>query len=66
MVAGILRRLGQLRDGHVRRGHVRIAEAEVDHVLAGAAQLELEAIDLRERVRGQRADPAEPDLGRPL
>ena len=66
MVARILRGLGELLDGHVRGGHVRVAEAEVDHVLAGASQLELDSLDLRERVRRQRSDPAEPDLGRPL
>jgi hypothetical protein len=66
VVAGIPRRLGQLVDGHVRRGHVRVAEAEVDHVLAGASQFELDPVDLGERVRRQRSDPAEPDLGRPL
>jgi hypothetical protein len=66
VVPGVLRRLGQLRDCHLRGRHVRIAEAEIDDVLAGSTQLELEAVDLRERVRRQRTDPAEPDLGRPL
>jgi hypothetical protein len=66
VVARILRRLGELLDGNVRGRHVRVAEAEVDHVLAGASQLELDPLDLRERVGRQRSDPTEPDRGRPL
>jgi hypothetical protein len=66
VVPRVLRGLGQLGDRDLRGRHVRIAEAEVDDVLAGPAQLELEAVDLRKRVRRQRTDPAEPDLGRPL
>jgi len=66
VVPRVLGRFGQLGDRHVRRRHVGIAEAEVDDVLAGPTQLQLEAVDLRERVRRQRTDPAEPDLGRPL
>ena len=66
MVAWILRGFGQLLHGHVGRRHVRIPEAQIDHVLAGAAQLELEPVDLGERVRRQRTDPAKPDLERPL
>ena len=59
MVARLARRLAQLRDRDVRRGHVRIAEAEVDHVLAGPPQLELDPVDLGEGVGRQLVDSAE-------
>ncbi len=62
MVPRVVRRLGQLLDGHVRGGHVGVPEPEVDDVLACAAQLELDALDLGEGVRRQRTDPAKPDL----
>ena len=52
VVAWEQRRLPQLLDGDLRRRDVGIAEAEVDHVLTGAAQLELEALDLGECVWG--------------
>jgi hypothetical protein len=57
VVARVLRRLGQLAHGDFRRGDVGIAEAEIDDVLACAAQLELEAVDLGEGVRRERLDP---------
>ena len=59
VVARQERRLPQLLDGDLRRRDVGIAEAEVDHVLAGAAQLELEALDLGECVWREGVDPAE-------
>ena len=40
MVGGFRGRLLQLGDGHVGRRQVGIAEPEVDHVLAGAPQLQ--------------------------
>ena len=59
MVARVAHRLGELlhRDG--RRREVGVAEREVDHVFAGAPELHLQRVDLRERVRRQRVDPAE-------
>jgi hypothetical protein len=62
----IVRGLRELFDGDVRRGHVRVAESEVDHILACAAQFELDPLDLGKGVRRQRTDPAEPELGRSL
>ena len=56
VVARQQRGLAQLLDGDLRRRDVGVAEAEVDHVLAGAAQLELQALDLGEGVRGKRVD----------
>ena len=61
MVARDERGLAQLLDGDLRWGHVRVAEAEVDHVLARTAKLELEPLDLGERVGRQRVDA--PELG---
>jgi hypothetical protein len=51
VVARARRGLAQLLDRDRGRGQVRVAEPEVDHVLAGAAQLELQVIDRREDVR---------------
>ena len=59
MVAREQRRLAQLLDGDLRRRDVGIAEAEVDHVLAGAPQLELQPLDLGEGVGREGVDPAE-------
>src|SRR5581483_5856207 len=59
MVARDERRLAQLLDGDLRRRHIRIAEAEVDDILAGSAKLELEPLHLRERVRRERVDAPE-------
>jgi hypothetical protein len=58
MVPRFARGLGELLDRHLGRGEVGVAEAEVDDVLTGAAQLELEPVDLGERVRGQGVDAA--------
>ena len=43
----------QLLDRDLRRGHVRVPEAEIDHVLAGAPELELEPLDLGKGIRRQ-------------
>ena len=61
VVARQQRRLAQLLDRNLGRRHVGVAEAEVDHVLALAAQLELQPLDLGECVRRQRVDS--PELG---
>jgi hypothetical protein len=54
------RRLGELVDGDLRRRDVRVAEAQVDDVLAGAAQLQLQPLDLGERVGREVGDTGEP------
>ena len=59
MVARVLRRLAELLDREVGRGEVGVAEAEVDDVVTGAAELEREVADHREDVRRQVVDPAE-------
>jgi len=59
VVPGLRRCLGQLLDGDLGRREVGIPEAEVDHVLAGAPQVQLQPVDLRERVGRQGVDPAE-------
>ena len=53
VVARLRRRLRQLVDGRGRGGQVGVPEAEVDHVLARAAQLELQLLGDREDVRGE-------------
>ena len=59
MVAWEKRRLAQLLDGDLRRRNIGVPEAEVDDVFACAPQLELQPLDLGERVRGERIDSAE-------
>ena len=59
MVAGVVRRLGQLLDRDVGRGQVGVAEAEVDDVGAGSPRLDLQPVDDGEDVRRQVRDPAE-------
>ena len=59
VVARKERGLAQLLDGDLGRRHVGIAEAEVDHILARTPQLELQPLDLGERIRRQGVDPAE-------
>ena len=59
VVARIAHRFGQLLDRDRRRRHVGVAEREVDDVLACSPELHLQRVDLRERVRRQRVDPAE-------
>ena len=51
-------RFGQLLDHGRRRGEVRVAEAEVDHVVPGAAQLELQLLGHREDVRREQRNAA--------
>ena len=51
-------RLDQLLDDRRRRGEVGVAEAEVDHVLARAPQLQLQLLGHREDVRRERRDAA--------
>ena len=41
----------QLLDRDLRRRHVRVPEAEIDHILARAPELELEPLDLGKGVR---------------
>ena len=65
MVARQERCLAQLLDGDLRRRHVRVPEAEVDHVLAGTAELELEALDLGEGVRRECVDAPKLHGGHP-
>ena len=59
MVARVLGRFRQLLDRELGRGQIGVAEAEVDDVLAGPAQLEREVADRREDVRRQAVDAAE-------
>ena len=59
MVPRVARRLGQLLDRDLRRRHVRVAEPEVDHVLAGPPGCHLERVDLGEGVRRQGVDASE-------
>ena len=59
MVARIANRLGELLDGDVGRGDIGVAEGEVDHVLAAAARVHLESIDVRHHVRRQTGDAPE-------
>jgi len=59
MVARQERCLAQLLDRDLRRRHVGIPEAEVDHVLAGATELELQPLDLGEGVRREGVDAPE-------
>jgi len=59
VVAGVVRRLGELLDRDARRGDVGVAEPEVDHVASGPAGLDLEPVDDREDVRRQAGDATE-------
>ena len=54
VVARQQRSLAQLLDGDLRRRDVGVAEAEVDHVLARAPQLELQALDFGEGIGRER------------
>jgi hypothetical protein len=47
----LARRLAELLDRDVGRREIGVAEAEIDHVLARAAKLELEVVDRCEDVR---------------
>ena len=58
VVARLRGSLRELRDGQLRRGDVRVAEPQVDHVLACPPELELQPLDLGEGVRRQQRDPA--------
>ena len=58
MVAGVVGCLGELLDCEIRRGEIRVAEAEVDDVVAGATKLERQVADHREDVRRQVVDAA--------
>ena len=58
VVARVRGRLGQLLDRRRRRGEVGVAEPEVDHVLPGTAQLQLQLLGHREDVRRERRDTA--------
>ena len=51
VVAGVARRFGQFLDRHRRAGDVRVAEAEVDYIVAGMACLVPQLVDGREHVR---------------
>jgi hypothetical protein len=53
----IARRLGQRGHDVRRRRQVRIADPQVDQVLAQLALLLLERVDAGEEVRGQLTDP---------
>ena len=53
MVAGVVRRLGELLDRDVGRRQVGVAEPEVDDVLAGSPCLDLQPVDDGEDVRRQ-------------
>jgi hypothetical protein len=59
VVAGDARGLGELVDDDRRRRKVGVAEAEIDHVLAGAPKLPLELVDGGEDVRRQVRDAPE-------
>jgi hypothetical protein len=59
VVARVPDGLPELLDRDLRRGQVRIAEAQIDDVLAGAPQLELQPVDDGEHVRRQCPDPAQ-------
>ena len=59
MVARILGRLAELLDREVGGGEIGVAEAEVDDVVARAAQLQRQVPDHGEDVRRQAVDPAE-------
>ena len=62
MVARVQDRLAQLLDRDRRRRDVGVAEAEIDDVLPGPPQLQLQLVDGGEDVRRQRADAAELQL----
>ncbi len=64
VVARVLGGLAKLLHGDLRRREVGIPEAEVDDVLAGAPQLQLELVDLGEDVRRQARDA--PELHQPV
>ena len=59
MVARIVRRLRELRDGHVGAREIRITEAEIDDVATRGARLGLQPVDLGEDVRRQAVDATE-------
>ena len=62
VVGRVLRRLDQLGDHVRRRGAVRVAEAEVDDVLAGPPRLLLQIVDDVEDIRWEPLDSGEVHL----
>ena len=59
MISRLLRRLDQLLDGELGRRQVRVAEAEVDHVLALPAERRSQLGDMGEDIRRERANAPE-------
>jgi hypothetical protein len=59
MVARVADRLDQLLDRELGRRRVGITEGEVDDILAGAPELDLQPVDLRECVWRERVNTPE-------
>jgi hypothetical protein len=59
VVPRVVSSLGELLDGDLGRRDVRVAEPEVDDVLAGSPRRCLELIDLGEHIRREPGDAAQ-------